>query len=90
MEEEKQARYQLGIKVGIGLAILTAIEFWVASVANGTVPYPVLCAPLAPITWISLWAQRSPGLFIGVGILLKAGLILNYYMHLNHVLGEAG
>ena len=90
MEEQKKAKYQLGIKVGIGLAILTTLEFWVASVAYGTVPYPVLCAPLAPITWFSLWAQRSPGLFIVIGILLKAGLILNYYMHLNHVWGEAG
>jgi hypothetical protein len=89
MEEQKEARYRLGIQVGIALAILTAIEFWVASVASGPVPYPVLCAPLAPITWISLWAARSPGLFIGVGILLKAGLILNYYMHLDHVLGTA-
>jgi hypothetical protein len=88
MEGSKEARYRLGVKVGIALGILTAFEFWVASVANGPLPYPVLCLPLAPITWLALWASRSPLMFLGMALLIKAALIVNYYMHAGKILGE--
>jgi hypothetical protein len=90
MEDSKKARYRRGVKVGIALGILTAFEFWVASMANGPLPYPVMCMPLAPITWLAIWAASSPLLFLAMSMLIKAALIVNYYMHLGEFLGEAG
>jgi hypothetical protein len=90
MEDLKKARYQRGIKVGLALAALTAFEFWVASVASGPMPYPVMCMPLAPITWLAMWVSKSPFLFLALSMLTKAALIVNYYMHLGELLGEVG
>jgi predicted lysophospholipase L1 biosynthesis ABC-type transport system permease subunit len=60
----RRAAYRLGNLVFVGLAILTAVEFILATVGGGSV---VL-------------------LFL-VG-LIKAGLIIQYYMHLRSVWGE--
>jgi hypothetical protein len=90
MEGSKTEEYRRGVKVAIALGILTALEFWVASMANGPIPYPVMCGLLAPITWFAIWASRSPLMFFALAILIKAGLIINYYMHLNKVLSEVG
>jgi hypothetical protein len=75
----------LGWKVIIGLTVLTALEYWVASVAQGLLPYPVLCALLAPITWFSVWASRNPLPYLALMAALKAGLILHYFMHVTQV-----
>jgi hypothetical protein len=88
MEGSKAAEYRRGLLIGIALAALTAFEFWAASMASGPVPYPVLCLPLAPITWLALSVARSPLMFLVVGLLVKAGLIVNYYMHLGKTLAE--
>jgi cytochrome c oxidase subunit IV len=68
MDEEAQAgrraAYRRGIGVLIALAVLTALEFLVASVLNAS---PVL---------------------LFVMILAKAGLILQYYMHMDSVWSE--
>lgn len=60
----RKAAYRRGILVFVGLAILTALEFWVASVAGGS---PV---------------------FLFIIVLVKAGLIVQYYMHLGQLWGE--
>jgi hypothetical protein len=60
----RRAAYRLGLLVLLGLAVLTALEFWVATAAGGS---PV---------------------FLFVLVLAKAGLILQYYMHLGRMWGE--
>jgi len=60
----RKAAYRRGIYVLIGLAVLTAAEFAVASLLDGSV-----------------------GLLF-ILILAKAGVIIQYYMHLNRVWGE--
>lgn len=85
MQAEQKTRLSLGWKVMAGLAVLTALELWVASVALGPIPYPVLFAPLAPITWASIWASRNPIPFLAAFAVLKAGLILYYFMHVSHL-----
>lgn len=60
----RKAVYRRGILVFVGLAVLTALEFWVASAAGGS---PV---------------------FLFIIVLAKAGLILQYYMHLGQLWGE--
>ncbi|MFC2037202.1 cytochrome C oxidase subunit IV family protein [Chloroflexota bacterium] len=60
----RKAAYRQGLLVLLGLAVLTALEFWIATAAGGS---PV---------------------FLFVLILAKAGLILQYYMHLGHLWGE--
>ena len=55
------AAYRQGLTVLIGLAVLTALEFVVASVLAGST------------------------VFLFVLALAKAGLILQYYMHLENV-----
>jgi hypothetical protein len=81
MEAPKSAKLRLGWIVIGGLAVLTALEFWVASMTTGPIPYPVLFWPLAPITWIAVWASRSPLPFLALFALAKAGLIIYYFMH---------
>jgi predicted secreted protein len=85
METKKQAGLHLGWTVMAGLAALTAFEFWAASAASGPIPYPVLLAPLAPITWLSIWISRNPIPFLAAMAFLKAGLILYYFMHVSHL-----
>ena len=85
MEIKKQAGLRLGWTVIAGLAILTALEFWAASAASGPIPYPVLFAPLAPITWLSIWVSRNPIPFLAAMAFLKAGLILYYFMHVSQL-----
>ncbi len=60
----RRAAYLQGILVLVGLAILTALEFVIATAAGGSVVLLFLVA------------------------LIKAGLILQYYMHLRKVWGE--
>jgi len=60
----RQAAYRLGILVFVALAVLTAVEFWIASVAHGSM------------------------VLLGLIALVKAGLIVQYYMHLRSVWGE--
>jgi hypothetical protein len=85
MLAEQSTKLSLGWKVIAGLAVLTALEFWVASVAMGPIPYPVLFAPLAPITWLSIWVSRSPVPWLGALAAVKAGLILYYFMHVSQL-----
>lgn len=85
MQAEKEARLSLGWKVIVGLAVLTALEFWAASVAQGPLPYPVLFPPLAPITWASIWISRNSIPFLAVIAFVKAGLILYYFMHVSQL-----
>jgi cytochrome c oxidase subunit 4 len=58
------AAYRQGLSVLIGLAVLTALEFVVASILEGST------------------------VFLFVLALAKAGLILQYYMHLDNVWSE--
>lgn len=85
MLAEQKSKLSLGWKVIVGLAVLTALEFWVAAVALGPIPYPVLFAPLAPITWLSIWVSRSPVPWLAVIAAVKAGLILYYFMHVSQL-----
>lgn len=56
--------YRQGLLVLVGLSVLTALEFWVATAAGGST------------------------VFLFILVLAKAGLILQYYMHLNRVWSE--
>jgi len=85
MEAEKEARLRLGWSVIGGLGLLTALEFWAASVAQGPLPYPVLFPPLAPITWVSIWVSHNPIPFLAAFAFLKAALILYYFMHVSQL-----
>jgi hypothetical protein len=85
MIAKQEAKLSLGWRVIAVLGILTALEFWVASVARGPIPYPALVAPLAPITWLSIWVSRSPVPWLGAIAALKGGLILYYFMHVSHL-----
>ncbi len=85
MPANKVAKLSLGWKVIGGLAVLTLLEYWVAAVAHGPLPYPVLCFLLAPITWLSIWASRNPLPFLALMAVLKAALILYYFMHVTHL-----
>jgi hypothetical protein len=60
----RKAAYRRGVAVLVGLAVLTAAEFGIATLLEGAVA------------------------LLFVFILAKAGLILQYYMHLNRVWSE--
>jgi hypothetical protein len=60
----RKAAYRQGLLVLIGLAVLTALEFWIATAAGGST------------------------VFLFILVLAKAGLILQYYMHMGRVWGE--
>ncbi|HSR30945.1 MAG TPA: cytochrome C oxidase subunit IV family protein, partial [Anaerolineae bacterium] len=60
----RKAAYRQGLYVLIGLAVLTAVEFAVAFLLEGSV------------------------VFLFVLALAKAGVILQYYMHLGSVWSE--
>ncbi len=85
MKAEKGAKLRLGWLVIAGLGVLTALEFWAASWAQGPVPYPPLFPPLAPITWLSIWISRNPIPYLAVMAFLKAALIVYYFMHVSQL-----
>jgi cytochrome c oxidase subunit 4 len=62
--KERSAAYRRGFLVFVGLAALTALEFWVATAAGGSVAFLFIIA------------------------LVKAGVIVQYYMHLESVWSE--
>lgn len=62
--QKKVAAYRLGVYVLVGLAVLTAVEFGVALLFEGSAA------------------------LLFVLILAKAGVIIQYYMHLNNVWSE--
>jgi heme/copper-type cytochrome/quinol oxidase subunit 4 len=63
-DRARRAAYRQGLLVLVGLAILTALEFLVASALGGSI------------------------VFLFVLALVKAGLILQYYMHVNRLWSE--
>jgi len=64
--KKRMAAYRQGLLVFAGLAVLTALEFWVATAAGGSVAFLFIIA------------------------LVKAGVIIQYYMHLENVWSEEG
>ena len=84
------SRMRLGWLVFAGLLVLTAVEFWLASVAQGPLPYPVLCGLLAPITWLAQLAAAYPLPFLASIALAKAALIVYFFMHIAQLWRKAG
>jgi heme/copper-type cytochrome/quinol oxidase subunit 4 len=64
--KEKSAAYRQGFLVFVALVALTALEFWIATAAGGSVAFLFIIA------------------------LVKAGVIVQYYMHLESVWSEEG
>jgi cytochrome c oxidase subunit IV len=62
-KQHRRAVYRQGLLVLAGLAVLTALEFWIATRGGGST------------------------VFLFILILIKAGLIVQYYMHLDSVWG---
>ena len=89
-ESPKVAKLKLGWMVFAGLIVLTLAEYWVASMASGPIPYPVLCGLLAPITWLAVAASRDPLPYLALIAIGKAALIVRYFMHLAKVWAGAG
>ncbi len=88
-EARRRARFRLGWKVMAVLSALTLVEFWIAAVAEGPIPYPALCWPLAPVTWVAVWASANPLPFLGVIALVKGALILHFFMHISQLWRKA-
>lgn len=63
-DQARRAAYRQGLLVLVGLAVLTALEFLVASALGGSI------------------------VFLFVLALAKAGLILQYYMHVHLLWSE--
>jgi heme/copper-type cytochrome/quinol oxidase subunit 4 len=61
---DRKAAYRQGLLVLAGLAVLTALEFWIATAAGGST------------------------VFLFILALAKAGVIVQYYMHLDRVWSE--
>jgi len=86
----QRSSMRLGWYVFAGLLALTAVEFWLASVAQGPLPYPVLCGLLAPITWIAQLASAYPiPALVGIAV-AKAALIVYFFMHVSQLWRKAG
>lgn len=85
MDSESTAKSSLGRKVFAGLIALTAFEFWIASMTYGPLPYPALTWVLAPITWLAVSAAANPLPYLGLMAVLKAGLIMRYFMHVSQI-----
>jgi hypothetical protein len=85
MQDRKAAALRIGLQVFGGLIALTFLEFWVAAMAEGPIPYPVLFWPLAPITWLALWVSSNSLPFLVVLAVLKAVLIAQYFMHVAQI-----
>lgn len=91
MEARKAGALRLGLLVFGGLMVLTVLEFWVASMAQGPIPYPVLFAPLAPVTWLAIAVAANPLPYLALIAVLKAVLIVRYFMHVSQLWrGEGG
>ena len=65
MNDRKRAAYRTGVIVFLALVVLTAIEFYLATV---------------------------PGMLVGLFLiaLIKAALIIRYFMHVNRLWTEEG
>jgi hypothetical protein len=74
----ESSKTRTGWYVFAGLLGLTAVEFWLASVAQGPQPAPVLCGAAYPIPFLA-----------GVA-LLKAGLIVYFFMHIGQLWRKGG
>ena len=90
MEEQKAASLRLGPQVFGGLMALTILEFWVAAMAEGPIPYPVLFWPLAPVTWLAMVVSANPLPYLTVIAVLKAVLIAQFFMHIAQVWRSEG
>ena len=91
IKTRKTAALILGLQVFGGLMALTMFEFWIASMAEGPIPYPVLFWPLAPVTWLALSASANPLPYLVVVAAIKAVLILRFFMHISQIWqGEGG
>jgi hypothetical protein len=87
----KAAALRTGLQAFGGLMALTMFEFWIASMAEGPIPYPVLFWPLAPVTWLALSASANPIPYLVLAAAIKAVLILRFFMHVSQVWqGEGG
>ena len=84
------SRMRLGWYVFAGLLGLTVLEFWLASAAYGPLPTPVLCGLLAPLTWLAMLAQAYPVPVLAGIALLKAALIVYYFMHVSQLWKREG
>lgn len=85
-----KSRLRLGWLVFAGLLALTVVEFWLAQAAYGPMPFPVLCGLLAPLTWVAIAAQAHPVPFLAGIALVKAGLIVYYFMHIAQLWKRTG
>ena len=90
MQDRKAAALRIGLQVFGGLIVLTVLEFWVAAMAEGPIPYPVLFWPLAPITWLALWVSTNSLPFLAVIAVFKAVLIAQYFMHVAQIWRSEG
>ncbi len=91
VKAQKAAALSIGLQAFGGLMALTIFEFWIASMAEGPVPYPVLFWPLAPVTWLALSASANPIPYLVVLAVIKAVLILRFFMHVSQIWqGEGG
>ena len=81
MKSQKTEALRLGAMVFGGLLVLSVLEYWFAALARGPIPYPVLFAPLAPVTWIALAVSANSAPFLMIVAILKALLILRFFMH---------
>jgi hypothetical protein len=73
-----------------GLLALTVLEYWFAAMAQGPIPYPVLFAPLAPVTWLAVAVSANSAPFLAVVAVLKALLILRFFMHVTQIWRSEG
>jgi hypothetical protein len=90
MKSQKAGALRLGAMVFGGLLVLTVLEYWFAAMAQGPIPYPVLFAPLAPITWLALVVSANSAPFLAVVAVLKALLILRFFMHVTQIWRSEG
>ncbi|MCP4537918.1 MAG: hypothetical protein GY832_12305 [Chloroflexi bacterium] len=81
----KAVAFRLGLQAFGGLMALTIFEFWIASMAKGPIPYPVLFWPLAPVTWLALSASANPMPYLVLIAAIKAVLILRFFMHISQI-----
>jgi hypothetical protein len=87
---EKRVGLTLGWKVFGGLIALSLLEYWAAAMAEGPIPYPVLCGLLAPITWVAIFVSRNPLPILGIAAIAKAVLIVQYFMHVRKAWSQEG
>ncbi len=88
--EVQRSQLRRGWLVFAGLLALTGLEFWLAQSAYGPMPYPVLCGLLAPVTWIAMAAQAHPLPFLASIAVVKAALIVYFFMHIAQLWKHTG